>query len=581
MTSAGTPPIGRALLRFAGWGALWGLALGLGLLAPGLLLSHRLRPRTITEWLFLDACLSLLFAVGGAVIAIPSMLLVTDIAGWFGRKFRDWSWAVGLATGPVLVLANAVLAELIRRYSSLLQESVSGDPPIATLTGVAMLLGMVLCSWLAYRTIVTMKVRPPITLLTSGLLLVTGIELANLPTTVPVAPPVVEATSLSPVSGRQNPNPAPLLMIGLDGGNWTAIDRVMGAGKLPAFGALASRGLRGDMEALWPPFWSAAAWGAILTGYDRQDSGMYEDLSIEAPGLPLFQAPLMMHEWYYPLLGVRRALVETGLIRLRVPPREALAKPPFWELLALSGHQTAVIRLPYSYPADRQGGALVISDWVGSDWQVLGVNTDDDRPYVAPVNEAEALLGAYAPLPDLDRQIESEFFPGGMPVLSDAGRSALEELRRGFTLDVQTFAAARHVVQAHPGFNVALYLGGWDTANHALWRYGLPERGGDPRSRDEVAALGGVLDRYLIFLDRSIQQLLAAFAAAPNVVIVSDHGFAEGWHDKHAMFLASGPGVPFRDGVQTMSYFDVVPTLLDLQGLAAPLSLAGRSVLVK
>jgi hypothetical protein len=581
MTSAGTPPIGRALLRFAGWGALWGLALGLGLLAPGLLLSHRLRPRTITEWLFLDACLSLLFAVGGAVIAMPSMLLVTDIAGWFGRKFRDWSWAVGLATGPILVLANAVLAELIRRYSSLLQESVSGDPPIATVTGVAMLLGMVLCSWLAYRTIATLRVRPPIALLTSGLLLVTGIELANLPSTVPVAPPVVEATSLSPVSGRQNPNPAPLLMIGLDGGNWTAIDRVMGAGKLPAFGALASRGLRGDMEALWPPFWSAAAWGAILTGYDRQDSGMYEDLSIEAPGLPLFQAPLMMHEWYYPLLGVRRALVETGLIRLRVPPREALAKPPFWELLALSGHQTAVIRLPYSYPADRQGGALVISDWVGSDWQVLGVNTDDDRPYVAPANEAEALLGAYAPLSDLDRRIESEFFPGGMPVLSDAGRSALEELRRGFTLDVQTFAAARHVVHAHPGFNVALYLGGWDTANHALWRYGLPERGGDPRSRDEVAALGGVLDRYLIFLDRNIQQLLAAFAAAPNVVIVSDHGFAEGWHDKHAMFLASGPGVPFYGGAQTLSYFDVVPTLLDLQGLAAPPSLAGRSVLVK
>jgi predicted AlkP superfamily phosphohydrolase/phosphomutase len=127
------------------------------------------------------------------------------------------------------------------------------------------------------------------------------------------------------------------------------------------------------------------------------------------------------------------------------------------------------------------------------------------------------------------------------------------------------------VAQGHPGINVALYLGGWDTANHALWRY----------SRVDAAASAAVLERYLIFIDRNIQQLLAVFASAPNVVIVSDHGFSEGWHDERAMFLASGPGVPFREGIQTMNYFDVVPTLLDLQGLAAPPSLTGRSIVLK
>jgi arylsulfatase A-like enzyme len=85
----------------------------------------------------------------------------------------------------------------------------------------------------------------------------------------------------------------------------------------------------------------------------------------------------------------------------------------------------------------------------------------------------------------------------------------------------------------------------------------------------------------LTFIDRNLQQLAATFTSVPNVVIVSDHGFSEGWHDKHAIFLASGPGVPFRGGVRTLSYFDVVPTLLDLEGLTAPLSLPGRSVLVK
>ena len=308
---------------------------------------------------------------------------------------------------------------------------------------------------------------------------------------------------------------------------------------------------------------------------------MYEDLSIEAPGLPLFQAPLMMDSRYYPLLGVRRLLVEAGLIRLRVPPRQALATPPFWELLALSGRQTAVIRLPYSYPADRQGGALVISDWVGDDWQVMGVSTEGTGPLVAPAEETPALLKWYKPSPGFALEMEAEFFPGGMPTLSAQGRAALDELRRGFTLDLQTFAAARHVAKTHPGFNIALYLGGWDAANHAFWRYGAPGAISDPEQGSDAVALAGVLDRYLVFLDRSLQELLDALVPAPNVVVVSDHGFSEGWHGKHAMFLASGPGIPVSDRVQSLSYFDVVPTLLDLQGLAPPPSLKGKSLLSK
>jgi arylsulfatase A-like enzyme len=65
------------------------------------------------------------------------------------------------------------------------------------------------------------------------------------------------------------------------------------------------------------------------------------------------------------------------------------------------------------------------------------------------------------------------------------------------------------------------------------------------------------------------------------VVLVSDHGFAHDWHEKHAMFLASGPDVPFNSQVQNLSYFDVVPTLFDLVRLEKPASLRGHSILAR
>lgn len=566
-----TSHVGRNLLRFSGWGAVWGLVLGFGVLAPGTLLTHRLRPLNVGQWLLLDVALAVIFALGGALMTAPALLLLTDALAWFRVRFRDWNWATGLAAGPVLVGTYAMLAWAIGRYY-LFEPSARNQAraPALIPTGIGLVIAVPLGLWLIYRATTAARTRPPVQLLLWPLLLSVCIEAGRLPLAVPLAPDPEPATPLPLIAGRTS-KPQPLLFIGLDAGNWASLDPLIAAGRLPGFEQLIARGIRGDLEAAWPPYWSTVAWGGIVTGEDRESFGMYEDLSAEAPGLPLFQAPLIVTYWSYPMIGVRRMLVEAGIVRLRVPPRAALARPPFWETLTLSGRPTAVIRMPFTYPAGPQTGPVLISDWVGTDWQIMGVTTDGPGPFVSPSDEAPALLKFFEPSPDFNDQMTAEFFPAGTSGLSDEGRAAVEELRRAFTLDAQTFAAAEHTVRKHQATNLALYLGGWDTVNHAFQRF-RSASGSD-------APLRGVLDRYLILLDRNVQRLIAAFASPPDVVVVSDHGFRDEWHERHAMFLAAGPGVPHADRIQPLTYADVVPTLLDLQGLTKPARLAGQSVL--
>jgi predicted AlkP superfamily phosphohydrolase/phosphomutase len=96
-----------------------------------------------------------------------------------------------------------------------------------------------------------------------------------------------------------------------------------------------------------------------------------------------------------------------------------------------------------------------------------------------------------------------------------------------------------------------------------------------------------VIDRFVELVDRQIAEVIAAFPQPPNVLIVSDHGEGaapfytiwRGWHATPGMFLAAGPDIPRRDGMAEMSYYDVAPTILDLERFEKPADLRGRSLL--
>jgi hypothetical protein len=48
----------------------------------------------------------------------------------------------------------------------------------------------------------------------------------------------------------------------------------MTAGSSPTFRRLAETGIHGTAQALWPPYWSSAAWASIVTGLPQKVTGV-------------------------------------------------------------------------------------------------------------------------------------------------------------------------------------------------------------------------------------------------------------------------------------------------------------------
>lgn len=71
------------------------------------------------------------------------------------------------------------------------------------------------------------------------------------------------------------------------------------------------------------------------------------------------------------------------------------------------------------------------------------------------------------------------------------------------------------------------------------------------------------------------------------MIVVSDHGFEantthpmwRGWHSARGIAIAAGPSFPHRDARLAVSYYDVVPTVMDVMGFAAPDGMRGSSLL--
>ncbi|TMA47551.1 MAG: hypothetical protein E6J83_04605 [Deltaproteobacteria bacterium] len=165
----------------------------------------------------------------------------------------------------------------------------------------------------------------------------------------------------------------------------------------------------------------------------------------------------------------------------------------------------------------------------------------------------------------------------------------VDVLRISMEIDRRTLKAAGRVLQVSPDLPVlALYLSGFDKICHAFWQYRFPDDYGKARPASEDSAeLGPVVDRYLVFLDRVLEQLIATYTRPPNVIVVSDHGFGaslthplwKGWHSPRGILIASGPSFVHRDERLAVSYYDVVPTVADVMGFAAPAGMRGSSLL--
>lgn len=119
-----------------------------------------------------------------------------------------------------------------------------------------------------------------------------------------------------------------VLLVGIDGGTWNAIQLLIKTGKLPTFKRLIEEGASGPLMSTVPPI-SAPAWASIYTGKNPGKHGVFE------------------------FINQSGEIVTSSHIRER----------KLWQYLSDVGYSCCIINAPITYPPDNINGYMV-SSWL-------------------------------------------------------------------------------------------------------------------------------------------------------------------------------------------------------------------------
>lgn len=566
------------------WGSLWGVAFGTWALIPSIISAHHIRVEHAGQWGVLLFGLVVIFALIGAFLGFVGGFVLTVVEQLVLGSFRDRVWAYALLTSVVVIAGYGLqdyAIETVTYRSSRVPALYLDEVKALALLAVVTAACAIGAYWIVTRA--AKRLRPRLLVVA---LLAVGVTGAAAAVTRSAVERLPNANVGSLVRRDDSSTSVPLLFVGIDGATWRVLEPVMQSGGAPTLRAIRDRGTYGDIEALWRPYWSGAAWASIITGLPRETTGIYEDLAAIAPGLPPFQVALFASLKLNAIYTARQYLRDAGVISFVRPPRALLRGKPVWQLLHEAGVNSAVLRFPFTYPPSGQA-EIVVSDWVGRDaWEDMGVQHRTTSDAVTPPELANQLLAPFQPDagdPHLFERLVGERAPRKP---ADAVLDPFEYLRASADVDERMFEVSSVVLKRNPKQPfLAIYVGGLDSAEHAFWQYRFPEEyAANPPAEEDVKRFAPVIDRYVKFIDERLRVLLTMYQEEPNIVIVSDHGQGasqipagwRGWHTKDGVFLAAGPSVPTRTEPVKMSYYDVLPTLVSLEGFTAPAGLTGR-----
>jgi predicted AlkP superfamily phosphohydrolase/phosphomutase len=272
-----------------------------------------------------------------------------------------------------------------------------------------------------------------------------------------------------------------VLVIGLDGATWLALDPLMRAGRMPALAALVERGFRSSLESTVPPV-TAPAWSSFITGQNPGRHGVYQFYEID----PWSERSLGR--------GADTFMAEPGV----VVNGAALGGPKLWEVAGDGGKRCATINLPMTYPPSEING-LMVTDML---------TPPGSRRFTWPPELADELDDYEIDLTPREKDFSSTddaFLARAEAVLDKRGRAVVTLFaRERWDLFVAVFTES-------------------DRIQHRYWQH-LDPAARAPRDAAEAAVRERVLALYER-LDGYVARLVEAAGDDYRIVLVSDHGF--------------------------------------------------------
>jgi predicted AlkP superfamily phosphohydrolase/phosphomutase/Tfp pilus assembly protein PilF len=370
------------------------------------------------------------------------------------------------------------------------------------------------------------------------------------------------------------PAPAPaldrrrVLLVGLDGADWQALDPLIQAGLTPHLARLKREGawaaLRSNSPMLSPLLWTTAA-----TGKPPEEHGII-DFLIRDP--------------------------RTGA-RVPISSNFRRAKA-LWNILTDAGLESDWVAWWATWPAEKIRGHIVSDrvayslfelrseegDEVGATWpHGLLEEIRARRREADSLGVEEVRRFARVDADDLERARRR----GGSPRAGYA--DPLAHLTRILSSTATYHEAALRLLEKGPAALTAVYYQMLDEVGHrfahcAPPRLALCSDADFLRYRDTLTAAYRHQDALL-------GELLERVPADTVTVVLSDHGFQSGgerpadlppdiegrpgeWHRAYGIFVLHGPGVP-AGRIDTVTLYDIAPTVLHLLGLPAGADMRG------
>ncbi len=417
----------------------------------------------------------------------------------------------------------------------------------------------------------------------------TALEAAKLP--VPAASP--SAAKLPAAADPEVPpalpspsteQPAPVLVIGADALDLAVLMPLVKAGKMPNFAALLEEGAHGTLLSE-NEMRSPALWTTMATGRPRAVHGIYDFVT----GSRL---------WPEGQRGGEKRLVTSKMRKV----------PALWTWMSAVKRPVAVVGWLNTWPAEDVTGVMV-SPYVaiGRAKQItIKGNVYPDEPYqVSPESRWKEILELITVPDDVPAELVASFAEEpDAELLRDYPllERYMDGLRWSLAHSLTMKAITLQLIKKDNPQLVMAYFEGADSLAHRFWLFrqarkavraqlregGMPASGADELRR----RYGKVVDRYYVFFDAIVGELIEALPAGSRVLVISDHGFTDrsgrypvqasvpftGEHRIEGTVIAAGPGVAAGKKIFGATLYDVVPTIVDWLDLDVKVRFEGRSL---
>ncbi|MCU0661481.1 MAG: alkaline phosphatase family protein [Myxococcota bacterium] len=374
-----------------------------------------------------------------------------------------------------------------------------------------------------------------------------------------------------------------LLLLGLDGADFTVMDPLLDSGKLPNFTRLIQAGVRAPLKTFEPTA-SPLIWTSIATGVPHERHGIADFVVEGAQGEP--------------------ALLPTSNMR---------KVAALWNILSKAERTVGVVGYWASYPAEKVNGFLISdqantlrNDSYASALSVRSSATVEAMPAaVYPRGLAEFLKPALALSADVAPSELGRFLLLPEKKLAAVAKSPKIDVEDIYSIFKFAWLIDRSFVDATqlaisekaPEF-LLVYLNGLDAAEHHFWKFKDPASVPKAKVSDQQRAiLGGVIDEYYIYMDEVLGKLLETYPLETStIIVISDHGHhanphydpksqdhynrvCSGGHEDapSGIFITAGKDISTRPA-RAPSVYDITPTVLALFGLPVGKDMVGRAL---